>query len=135
MGLVGAGIVGAWAFGLLKGTSRVLLDREINNPVVSEIRKAVESPSSKGETRIAELHVRRVGKSSFACALTVVTHDPRLTALASQASARGAPGNRPRHHQGPAVQIALGSAGSPAGDAGLRFITALKTSARSESRL
>lgn len=28
---------------------------------------------------IADLHVWRVGKSSFACALTVVTHDPTLT--------------------------------------------------------
>jgi cation diffusion facilitator family transporter len=79
MGLVGAGVVSAWAFGLLKQTSRVLLDREMDNPVVDEIREAVESPSSTGETRIADLHVWRVGKSSFACALTVVTHDSTLT--------------------------------------------------------
>jgi cation diffusion facilitator family transporter len=79
MGLVGAGVVGAWAFGLLKGTSRVLLDREMDDPVVAEIREAVESPSSTGEARIADLHVWRVGKSSFACALTVVTHDATLT--------------------------------------------------------
>jgi len=79
MGLVGAGVVGSWAFGLLKGTSKVLLDREMDDPVVDEIREMVESPSSTGETRIADLHVWRVGKGSFACALTVVTHDPTLT--------------------------------------------------------
>jgi cation diffusion facilitator family transporter len=78
MGLVGAGVVGAWAFGLLKGTSRVLLDREMDDPVVAEIREAVESPST-GEARITDLHVWRVGKRSFACALTVVTHEPTLT--------------------------------------------------------
>lgn len=79
MGLVGAGVVGAWAFGLLKGTGKVLLDCEMDDPVVEEIREAVESPSDKGETRVADLHVWRVGKSSFACALTVVTHDTTLT--------------------------------------------------------
>jgi cation diffusion facilitator family transporter len=79
MGLVGAGVVGAWAYGLLKGTSRVLLDREMDDPVVDEIREAVESPASKGQTRIADLHVWRVGKGFFACALTVVTHDTSLT--------------------------------------------------------
>jgi cation diffusion facilitator family transporter len=79
MGLVGAGVVGAWAFGLLKGTSRVLLDREMDDPIVGEIRDAVESPDAEGETRVADLHVWRVGKSCFACALTVVTHDAAVT--------------------------------------------------------
>ena len=79
MGLVGAGVVGVWAFGLLKGTSRVLLDREMDDPVVGEIRNAIETPSSPGGTRIADLHVWRVGKGSFACALTVVTADPAMT--------------------------------------------------------
>ena len=51
----------------------------MDDPVVGEIREAVESPSSTGEARIPDLHGWRVGKSSFACALTVVTHDPTLT--------------------------------------------------------
>ena len=63
MGLVGAGVVGAWAFGLLKGTSKVLLDREMDDPIVGEIRGAIETPSAADETRIADLHVWRVGKS------------------------------------------------------------------------
>jgi len=73
MGLVGAGVVGTWAFGLLKGTSSVLLDREMDDPVVDEIREVVESPTLPGEARIADLHVWRVGERCFACALTVVT--------------------------------------------------------------
>ena len=48
----------------------------MDDPVVNEIREAVESRSSAGELRIVDLHVWRVGKSSFACALTVITHDP-----------------------------------------------------------
>ncbi len=33
-----------------------------------------------GETRVADWHVWRVGKGSYACALSVVTHDLTLTA-------------------------------------------------------
>ncbi len=79
MGIVGAGVVAVWAWGLIKGTSAVLLDREMDNPVVEEIRAAVEVPSTTEGTRVTDLHVWRVGKEAFAAALTVVTHDSTLT--------------------------------------------------------
>ncbi len=60
-------------------TGRVLLDREMDYPVVAEIREAVETDPDAGETRVADLHVWRVGRSAYACALTLVTHDPALT--------------------------------------------------------
>ena len=75
MGIVGAVLVATWAKGLLTQTGKVLLDREMDHPVVEEIRDVVEQE----ETRIADLHVWRVGKASYACALTVVTHDTSLT--------------------------------------------------------
>ncbi|HYR26299.1 MAG TPA: cation transporter, partial [Aquabacterium sp.] len=31
------------------------------------------------DTRITDLHVWRVGKQVYSCAMTVVTHDPTLT--------------------------------------------------------
>jgi cation diffusion facilitator family transporter len=74
MGLVGSGIVGVWAFGLVRDTSRVLLDREMDLPLVEEIRSAVES---HGDARIADLHLIRVGRHRFACVLSVVTARPR----------------------------------------------------------
>jgi cation diffusion facilitator family transporter len=77
MGLFGAVLVAVWARGLLTETSKVLLDREMDHPVVSEIREAVEVHS---QTRITDLHVWRVGKQVFSCALTVVTQEPELTA-------------------------------------------------------
>jgi Co/Zn/Cd efflux system component len=40
----------------------------------------VESGVEAGDTRITDLHVWRVGKQKFSCALSVVTHDPALTA-------------------------------------------------------
>ena len=75
MGIVGAVLVAIWAKGLLAQTGKVLLDREMDSPVVQEIREVIE----QDETSIADLHVWRVGKASYACALTVVTHDTTLT--------------------------------------------------------
>ena len=80
MGIVGAGVVSVWAWGLIKQTSAVLLDREMDHPVVAEIREAVEVPSDEDGNRLTDLHVWRVGKRAFAAALTVVTHDRSLTA-------------------------------------------------------
>ncbi len=75
MGLVGAVLVAVWAMGLIMDTAKVLLDREMDHPVVEEIRQAVEGP-----VRITDLHVWRVGKEVYSCAMTVVTRDRTITA-------------------------------------------------------
>jgi cation diffusion facilitator family transporter len=80
MGMVGAVLVASWARKLLVETGKVLLDREMDHPVVAEIRQVVESGPDGGNTRLADLHVWRVGKGSYACAISLVTHDPALTA-------------------------------------------------------
>jgi len=80
MGIVGAVLVAVWAKGLLIETGKVLLDREMDHPVVAEIREVVETGPDAGNTRIADLHVWRVGRGAYACALSLVTHDPNLTA-------------------------------------------------------
>ncbi|KYC15231.1 CDF family Co(II)/Ni(II) efflux transporter DmeF [Pseudomonas sp. ABFPK] len=67
MGLVGALLVALWARGLLRDTGRVLLDAEMDAPVVEEIREVVAQlpvPAS-----ITDLHVWRVGKDQYACIL------------------------------------------------------------------
>lgn len=80
MGIVGAVLVAVWAKGLITATGKVLLDREMDHPVVDEIREAVETGPEAGDTRVTDLHVWRVGKQVYACALTVTTHDAQLTA-------------------------------------------------------
>lgn len=80
MGLVGAAVVALWARRLLLDTGRVLLDREMDHPVVEEIRTAVEDAGRAVAARVTDLHVWRVGRASYACALTVVSHDRALTA-------------------------------------------------------
>jgi len=80
MGIVGAVLVAVWARNLLRETGKVLLDCEMDHPVVAEIRQAVETGPGTGQTHLADLHVWRVGKQSYSCALSVVTHDRSLTA-------------------------------------------------------
>jgi len=79
MGIVGAALVAIWAKNLVIETGKVLLDREMDHPVVQEIRDVIETGPEAGDTRLADLHVWRVGKSSYSCALSVVTHDTELT--------------------------------------------------------
>jgi cation diffusion facilitator family transporter len=79
MGVVGAVLVAVWAKNLIAETGKVLLDREMDHPVVDEIREVVESGHANSDTRIVDLHVWRVGKQSYSCALSVVTRDRALT--------------------------------------------------------
>ncbi len=79
MGLLGAVLVAVWAKGLIADTSRVLLDREMDHPVVEEIREVVHGLSADQQTTVTDLHVWRVGKQVYSCAMTVVTHDQMLT--------------------------------------------------------
>ncbi|MFN7958703.1 MAG: CDF family Co(II)/Ni(II) efflux transporter DmeF [Holophagaceae bacterium] len=80
MGLAGALLVATWAKGLLRDSSRVLLDAEMDHPVVEEIREAIATQPEWGpETRIVDLHVWRVGKGSYACILALTGPNPGLT--------------------------------------------------------
>jgi cation diffusion facilitator family transporter len=76
MGIVGAVMVAWWAKGLLLETGKVLLDREMDHPVVAEIKEVV---ASDAQSQVADLHVWRVGQKVYACAVTVVTRDRALT--------------------------------------------------------
>ena len=71
MGLVGAVLVLVWAYGLLRDTGRVLLDAEMNVPVVAEIREVIAASPVKAQ--ISDLHVWRVGKGKYACILSLAT--------------------------------------------------------------
>ncbi|WP_417282714.1 CDF family Co(II)/Ni(II) efflux transporter DmeF [Comamonas sp.] len=69
MGIVGATLVAIWAWSLLRDSSRVLLDAEMNAPVTEEIREAIaEGPY---QAVITDLHVWRVGKGKYACIIAV----------------------------------------------------------------
>lgn len=73
MGLVGAAVIGWWSKGLLAESARVLLDREMDSPIVGRIREAVEID---GDAEIADLHVWRVGRGSYAAVISLVAERP-----------------------------------------------------------
>ena len=64
MGVVGSALVAIWAVGLLRDTGRVLLDAEMDAPVVAEIHEAIATSPIRAE--ITDLHVWRVGKGQYA---------------------------------------------------------------------
>lgn len=71
MGIVGAALVTVWAWGLLRRSGVVLLDAEMDAPVVEEVREVIETGAVPA--RIADLHVWRVGRGRYAVAVEVVT--------------------------------------------------------------
>jgi len=82
MGIIGAILVAVWAKGLVKETAKVLLDREMDHPVVEEIREVLSSENDSNSTRVTDLHVWRVGKNAYACSISLVTKDQTLTPAA-----------------------------------------------------
>lgn len=74
MGIAGAVLVAVWARGLLRDTGRVLLDAEMDAPVVDEIREVVAA--APWPAAIADLHVWRVGRAQYACIVSLVTDSP-----------------------------------------------------------
>jgi Co/Zn/Cd efflux system component len=73
MGIVGAALVAVWAVGLLRDTGRVLLDAEMDAPLVDEIRDVIaELPDAE----IRDLHVWRVGQQQYACVLSLLMAVP-----------------------------------------------------------
>ena len=80
MGVVGAILVARWAIGLIRDTSRVLLDCEMDHPVVEEVRQAIAEhhvwPTSP---QIVDLHVWRVGREKFSVIVSLTTADASVT--------------------------------------------------------
>jgi cation diffusion facilitator family transporter len=74
MGVVGAVVIARWSFGLLRDTSRVLLDAEVGEDRRAAIQAAIEEDA---DNRITDLHLWRVGPRHLAAIVALVTHRPR----------------------------------------------------------
>jgi cation diffusion facilitator family transporter len=73
MGLVGAALVGRWAWGLARDGAEVLLDAEDHGQAEAEVRRIIEALP---DHEVADLHIWRVGPASRACILSLVSHSP-----------------------------------------------------------
>jgi cation diffusion facilitator family transporter len=74
MGIVGSIVIARWSFGLLRDTSGVLLDGEVDERRRRAIAAAIEAHR---DDRVADLHVWRVGPRHLAAIVSVVTHAPQ----------------------------------------------------------
>jgi cation diffusion facilitator family transporter len=75
MGIVGSLVVAVWAYGLIRLSSGILLDRTPeSSDLPEEIRRAVESD---GDALISDLHVWQVAAGKFAAIVCIVAHDPK----------------------------------------------------------
>ena len=74
MGVVGSLVIGKWSYGLLRDTSRILLDSGTSQDRKSAIKAAIEADA---DNRVTDLHLWRVSSLHLAAIITVVTHLPR----------------------------------------------------------
>lgn len=74
MGIVGAVIISRWSYGLLRDTSRILLDSEVDQDTVEKVRSIIEADS---DNLVADLHVWQISPQQVSVIITVVTHFPK----------------------------------------------------------
>lgn len=82
MGIVGAVLVAVWAKGLLADCSRVLLDAEMDKPLVQRVRRTLET--SAFSARLEDLHVWRVAHDRYACIAALSVADARGSSIRAE---------------------------------------------------
>lgn len=73
MGVVGAIIIGRWAWGLMRSTSAVLVDADAKPELASAVRKVLEA---ENDDRISDLHLWRIGPGAYAAIVSIVSARP-----------------------------------------------------------
>ncbi|WP_410209862.1 CDF family Co(II)/Ni(II) efflux transporter DmeF [Aquirhabdus sp.] len=71
MGIIGGILVAIWSYGLIRDSGRILLDAEMDAPVVREVIEVIQH--SPIPATINDIHVWRVGKDQYACVLNLCT--------------------------------------------------------------
>lgn len=74
VGIIGSLVIARWAISLVKDTSRVLLDAELDPEAKNEMKEIIETDA---DNRVVDFHFWRVGPCHFAAIIGVVTHEPR----------------------------------------------------------
>ncbi len=74
MGIVGALVITRWSYGLLTETSGILLDRNIDENIITSIQDRIEL---EADNRVADIHVWKLGPKDYGAILSLVTHFPK----------------------------------------------------------
>jgi cation diffusion facilitator family transporter len=80
VGLVGAGVIASWSFGLLRAAGRVLLDTVPDPDLERRIRGLMELDGD----RVCDLHLWQVGPGHLAVMVSVVSAAPQAPAVYKQ---------------------------------------------------
>lgn len=76
-GLVGAGVIASWSYGLIRDTGTILLDMNPDQDAAERVRRTVESDGD----RVTDLHVWRLGPGHLGAIVGVVTAKGRDSAF------------------------------------------------------
>ena len=74
IGIVGAGVILIWAYGLLKDTSRILLDRDVAMEELATVRRALQDDPAD---TVADLHVWKINPRQKAVMATIDSAAPK----------------------------------------------------------
>lgn len=72
-GILGALVIGSWAYGLIRDTGAILLDMIPDRKLIENLRHTIESDGD----RLADLHLWRVGPGHLAAIISVATCEQR----------------------------------------------------------
>jgi cation diffusion facilitator family transporter len=72
-GIIGAGVIASWSYGLIRDTGAILLDRVPDRRLASELRRVIESDG----TKLADLHLWRLGPGHLGAILSVCPSERR----------------------------------------------------------
>lgn len=78
LGIVGAILVAKWSFGLIRESSKTLIDAEMDQPIVEQIKHSIVQGDLP--TKLTDLHVWQVAQGKFACIIALESADQSLTA-------------------------------------------------------
>jgi cation diffusion facilitator family transporter len=77
MGIVGAGVIANWSWGLIKAATRVLLDMRPDAGLAESVRQRLEAHGD----RLADFHLWRLGPGHTAAVVSIVSDDPQPPAI------------------------------------------------------
>ncbi|HEY5347593.1 MAG TPA: CDF family Co(II)/Ni(II) efflux transporter DmeF [Rhizomicrobium sp.] len=89
VGIIGAGVIASWAYGLIKDSAMVLLDAEDNPALAREIRTMIEEEL---KARVADLHLWRLGPGHSGLIVSLICAD-QISADSVRAALRSRYGN------------------------------------------
>jgi cation diffusion facilitator family transporter len=77
MGIAGSIVIARWSYGLIRDTTKILLDAQAGPKLAEEIRRTLEAEHGD---RVADLHLWRIGPGHVAAIVSIVTDHPRPAA-------------------------------------------------------